>query len=251
MIKNWDEFINKKEICGENKKLKENILNEQHKEKEKLTNNFYYLTFYIVNLHTDSYIERIYEGINKEDAYYYAKKAKPLTKYYNTIVEICSYTNKYIYVNNYEDVDNYPINNYYDDPKYYKLIEDNEDNKSCEYYTIDGSEKSAEKLMNDVLEWLYKEYGRRKSKYASIYLDEDKTIKLQIRVADHSENPLNKGRYTLSDYYLSIVIANKNETKNRYHSKTELYYTGDDTLDDIKNDVINYIENLKYKENLI
>jgi len=66
---------------------------------------------------------------------------------------------------------------------------------------------------------------------------------MQIRVKDHSENPANKQRST-ADHFLSIVIANKNETRQRFHSSTELYFDGDDTIDYVKDEVFNYIQDI-------
>jgi hypothetical protein len=136
-------------------------------------------------------------------------------------------------------------------------IEDGEivDSIPMDSFDLGTRETSSENLDYEVRNWLNSEYGRDKySSYDNIILGEDKNekdITLQIRVKDHSENPRNKGVYSLADYYLSIVIANKNETAERFNSSTELYFTGDNNLEDVKEEVSNYIQNIINDSNIV
>jgi predicted GNAT family acetyltransferase len=78
--------------------------------------------------------------------------------------------------------------------------------------------------------------------------NEDYINDLQIRIADHSQNPKNNR----NDYTLSFVIANNNPTENKFYPFGEEYYYDDNSdIEDIKEQIRGIIddkiENIKEK----
>lgn len=212
------------------------------------------LTFYNVILSSDTNTEELYSGYDKKEAESIAKNVDSSdnsSKYSNSAVIIQKREDEYVFAGNAKDnetEEDYPLEDESSrEDKWVKTSKEDEF-EIIDDFTVEGSEKNAEDLRNDVFDYFNKEYGRDKySSYDSINLGEDKdgnTIDLQIRIKNHSENPRNKGVYTSADNYLSIVVANKDETAERFHSSTELYFTGDDNLDDIKEQVFNYIQDI-------
>jgi hypothetical protein len=111
--------------------------------------------------------------------------------------------------------------------------EENED-YLLEHKSLGKREETAEGLMYAIQKHLNAYYGRRKESYAEIRVRDNNNIEIgsiQVRVKDHTENPKNiKSWY---DYHLSIVVANIDETKNRFHTRysdtnRQLIFSGDD-----------------------
>lgn len=125
-----------------------------------------------------------------------------------------------------------------------------------ENYSI--NEKS-ENLLSSVEDWFKDEYSSNDWKYHIInvdYIDEDgdeETKTIQVRISDHTENINNIDRHGRPDYHISIVISNYDVTKDRFWSNDferrnkeyELKYNSDDNIEDIKNDIIELIDQIK------
>lgn len=209
----------------------------------------YSIPYYNVTLETDTNTEQLYDGYDLDDAKLAADNAENSQKYNTASALIQTRNDEFVFADaTGESPENYPVDDdYYRENKYIKTSKENEFEIIDSLY-LEPSEKSAEDLDYEVRQWMEKEYGRNYAgSYESINLGEDKDgrdITLQIRIKNHSENPANKGSYSLADHYLSIVIANKDETAQRFHSSTELYFTGDNTLDDVKEQVSSYIQDI-------
>jgi len=95
--------------------------------------------------------------------------------------------------------------------------------------TISPANEQSDTLLMDVSIYFSDLYGG--IKYHTIELG-DKFV--QLRLADHSENLLNIDRYGAHDYYLSVVIADKNYTSpqhlDRRSNEKEIYFTSEDSF---------------------
>ena len=122
-------------------------------------------------------------------------------------------TLKYKFVGEIEEDEN--IEDYTDerslkDKTLWKIIEEG-DEQTIEVESIERVNKKADELLSEVVN----HFGR---KYNTIYLDEDETISLKLRIADHSGKWKNKGD---DNYFLSIVISDKNPTEDFYKNSAE------------------------------
>ena len=95
--------------------------------------------------------------------------------------------------------------------------------------TISPANEQSDTLLMDVSIYFSDLYGG--IKYHTLELG-DKFV--QLRLADHSENLLNIDRYGAHDYYLSVVIADKNYTSpqhlDRRSNEKEIYFTSEDSF---------------------
>jgi len=95
--------------------------------------------------------------------------------------------------------------------------------------TISPANEQSDALLMDVSIHFSDLYGG--IKYHTIELG-DKFV--QLRLSDHSENLLNIDRYGAHDYYLSVVIADKNYTSpqhlDRRTNEKEIYFTSEDSF---------------------
>jgi hypothetical protein len=95
--------------------------------------------------------------------------------------------------------------------------------------TISPANEQSDTLLMDVSIYFSDLYGG--IKYHTLELG-DKFV--QLRLADHSENLLNIDRYGSHDYYLSVVIADKNYTSpqhlDRRSNEKEIYFTSEDSF---------------------
>ena len=160
-------------------------------------------------------------------------------------------------INKYEFIGDDTLNaeDYIDDLEntdYWNLIdEDIEDIDSDSVFAIN---KSTDEMIDEIREFIKQEYnigGRYAEKYMRINIydeNEDYINDLQIRIADHSQNPKNNR----NDYTLSFVIANNNPTENKFYPFGEEYYYDDNSdIEDIKEQIRGIIddkiENIKEK----
>ena len=110
---------------------------------------------------------------------------------------------------------------------------------------FNSREKTSDELLNQVYlnlhtdiikSYTYNDVGytistpsRGKYRHITVYFnDTEKTIIL--RISDHSYNPRNNDGMT---DFISVEIANKNETVGRFHGIHGLQFDGDDTYDDV------------------
>jgi GNAT superfamily N-acetyltransferase len=147
-----------------------------------------------------------YNKINNSDFERY-ENSKGLVK------TLSEKTLKYKFVAEIDEDDN--IDDYTDtitlkNKTFWEIIDDGEWN-DLESDSVERINEKADKLLSEV----YNYYGR---KYNTIYLDEDETISLKLRIADHSGKWKNKGS---EDYFLSIVISDKNPTEDFYINSSE------------------------------
>lgn len=106
-----------------------------------------------------------------------------------------------------ETIEDFPIGEYYDNENIYKI--NSEGNwENLDIKTLAPINKKSDEVLSEV----QSHYG---GKYSTINLDEEGNHQLKLRIADHSGKHKNKG---YEDYFLSIVIAEKNATK---HFKTQ------------------------------
>jgi len=171
------------------------------------------LTTYFITADSETDSNIIYNGFDFEDA---KKEFKNADYDFNSggIIIFNKKTDKYKFVGDLEngeyEISDFPLDEYYKDKNYYKLIEEG-DFDSIDYKNIEPINKKADELLTKV----YNHFGK---KYNIIWLDKDETISLNLRIADHSGKWKNKDS---NDYFLSIVISDKNPTEKFYKSSPE------------------------------
>lgn len=127
-----------------------------------------------------------------------------------------------------------------------------------DYKSFGGSEKTADELRDDfesrVWDDIHKSEietgngkfiihiptnhwrgGKQTGKYTDIdikTLDGKDVERITIRIADHSYNPANNSSRGQSDF-ISVNIANENQTKERFHGSKNLDFDGDATYEEI------------------
>ena len=184
-----------------------------------------------------------YNKINNSDFERY-ENSKGLVK------TLSEKTLKYKFVAEIDEDDN--IDDYTDtitlkNEKIWQIIDDGEWN-DLEADSVERVNEKADKLLSEV----YNYYGR---KYNTIYLDEDETISLKLRIADHSGKWKNKGS---EDYFLSIVISDKNPTEDFYMNSSEglnreqeEVFNSENTFEEIIEFINEKIEYYKEKSNIL
>ncbi len=110
----------------------------------------------------------------------------------------------------YETIEDYPVEDFYHDPNVYKLIKEG-DWQDVEVRDLKAINAKTDEILSDV----QSHYG---GKYTDVQLDKEGYKFLKLRIADHSGKWKNKG---FVDYFLSIVIAEKDPTDNFYKQGPE------------------------------
>lgn len=91
-------------------------------------------------------------------------------------------------------------------------------------YEIEGEEV--------IIDWSdcgYKKYSR-----INIYDNEEEPIGyIQLRISNHSYNPRNNDESARSGDFISLVVTNKDETKDVFHGKYNLNFDGYDSIEDV------------------
>lgn len=119
---------------------------------------------------------------------------------------------QYRFIANLEEgeyIEDYTEDDYLKDDKYWEVIVES-DWEQLEADAVAPVNEKADELLSDV-QGHFHAYGG----YKTIYLDEDETVSLKLRIKDHSGKHKNKG---IEDYFLSIVVSDQNPTK---HFKTQ------------------------------
>jgi hypothetical protein len=171
--------------------------------------------------------------------------------------------NKYKFIGDLEDgyyeLSDFPIEDYYNDKDYYKIIENGEFEHIDSKDVADINNESDD-LLHDVESYYQKTYGNWK--YNKITVDNGKDENdddykeygcIQLRITNHSENVNNNDKFGRCDYYISIVIANKNPTKEKFltsmyerrRNEIELTFNSDNSFDEIINEINSEIGNGK------
>lgn len=161
----------------------------------------------------------------------------------------------------FESINDFPISEYFEDNYYYEKIDDDSDIQEIKSEVIDKVNESSEKLLSDVEDYFHTKYG--KWKYNTIIVDNGKDErndedyveygKIQLRIADHSENVLNIDKYGSHDFYLSVVVANKNATSKKFgasmyerrSNEKEIYFDGSNELEEVISEIETEIEEAK------
>lgn len=117
-------------------------------------------------------------------------------------------TRTYEFVNTSETQEDYPLEDYYEEPEYYKAAEEPEF-EELKNRGLKRINAEADEVLHDVQRH-FNCYGG----YKTIDLDEEGTHQLKLRIKNHSGKWKNKGS---EEYFLSIVISDKDPTE---HFKT-------------------------------
>lgn len=222
------------------------------------------LDLYQVTLNFEDDIETIYVGNDKKKAYDKYENFNPKTdietKYQDRndiflILQKSTQTYKFVYdLDEDESVEDYPLEDYFDEDYYWKLIDEG-DWEDIETKDILAVNKKSDNLLKEVEEYYKKKYG--KYKYNTINIeDSEETYRgcIQLRVANHSENVGNIDRFGNCNYYISVVIADYDATKEKFEkgrrsNEIELYFDTDSKLDEVINEVDSQIA--EFRENIL
>jgi hypothetical protein len=249
------------------KNLIKRILKEEISEKYKDSLNvdeIFQHTIYFVTGETDDYSNEIYSGsdYNKALLEFNSADISDVSDY-GGFISFRKITNTYKFVGDLEDgyyeISDFPIEDYYNDTDYYQLINEGE----IEYVDsrdIDPINKQSDDLLLDVSNYYKKMYGNWK--YNTIIVDNGKDKYdddyeeygcIQLRITNHSENTKNIDKFGDCDYYISVVIADKDYTKGKFlvsmyerrSNEIELNFDSDNTFDEIVSEINENIENGK------
>ena len=153
-----------------------------------------------------------------------------------------------------ESIEDYPLDDFYDDESVYELIDDFE-RDNLQVRTIQPVNHDSDELLQEVERWVYDKYGKIKYNDIDVYAEdeEDSIGCIQLRVSNHTENIRNIDRFGNCDYYISVVISNSDPTEDRFWSnrferrsnEVELKFDGDNNLDEVISEIEYAIEDGK------
>jgi len=203
---------------------------------------------YRVMFETSKYNEIIYEGIDKTKAIKSFEGFDDIPDYWDNNMHLVVESYIHYYKFTEDDMNDFPIDDYYNDDSVYKLINIGE-GEIIHSRKIHPKNKDSDMLLDDIQDYFKNLYGNRK--YNKIMVG-GKCI--QLRIADHTENIMNVDRHGDCDYYISVVIANLDKTIGRFgvqnkmerrRNEYELRYNSMDDFDDIIMEISNLIDSLK------
>ena len=190
------------------------------------------LIIYFVEIHDDNNIIVLYHGTDKSYAKSIFKNCDSSDLYdsmiYNCYCLFSKILNQYEWLGDIDDeIEDYPINEYYNDSNYYKLIKegehediDHKDIKSSYEQDEEDNIENFETLKSDITKYLisisseHKNAGFLNSTFYSLipYLDGF----IQVRIADHFFNlsNINLGRHVIWNFYEGTTIPT--EYRNIY-----------------------------------
>lgn len=223
------------------------------------------LTIYSVTTETDNDTTFLYNGTDYERAKLEFDSAN-VSDFDNDnggFVLFRKQTSKYKFIGDLEDgyeISDFPIEDYYNDKEYYELIDEGE-YEDLENKDVKHINSSSDSILSDIDNYYQKKYG--KYKYNKIVVDNGKDEHdddykeygcIQLRVSDHSENVNNNDKFGKCDYYISVVIADKNKTKSKFltsmyerrSNEIELSFNSDNNVDEIISSIEEEIEKAKY-----
>lgn len=220
------------------------------------------LIIYSVTFHTSDSSDNVYYGTDANRAKLeYESNPNIPERWLNRTdmsIQLQSQTNQYRFIHeldvDFESIEDYPIDEYYDDSSVYELVQEG-DWEDIDYRKIDAANSKSDELLQDVEHYYKQEYGRYKYNTINVY-DEDETYQgcIQLRIANHTENIHNVDRFGSCDYYISVVIANYDATKQRFgmsnaferrRNERELVFGEDDNFDGVIEEIDNLIEEFK------
>lgn len=224
--------------------------------------NIFPLTLYSVTFHTSDSSDNEYFGIDADRAKleYESNPDIPERMLNRTdmSIQLQSQTNQYRFIHEldpeYESIEDYPIDEYYDDSSVYELVHEG-DWEEIAYRQIDAANSKSDELLSDVEHYYKQEYGSYKYNTINVY-DERENYKgcIQLRIANHTENIHNVDRFGQCNYHISVVISNYDATKQRFgmanaferrRNERELVFNEDDNFDGVIESINELIEEFK------
>jgi hypothetical protein len=234
--------------------------------------NLFELVTYTVTIDTNSTSDEEYSGFDEEKAIRVfnglgANDLPTNSINYGGFCSLYKKVDKYKFVYELdkeydEEISDYPIVEYYDNKNYYKLVEEGE-NEIIEHRDIAGANDKSNNLLDEITNYYHDEYGKFKYNTIQVYADsdieQDEPIGcIQLRIADHTENINNVDRFGRCDFYISVVVADNDVTRNRFgmsnsfdrrSNEVEILVksidTFDDAIDRIQEEIVNAIEYVK------
>lgn len=222
------------------------------------------LTFYLVTFHTSDSADNVYEGTDADRARLEFESDLHVPERWlnrtDMSIELQSKTNKYRFIHkldiDFETIEDYPIEEYYDDPSVYKLVQEGEW-EIIDYRTIDAANAKSDELLQEVERYYKQKYGNYKYNTINVY-DENEEYRgcIQLRISNHTENIRNVDRFGSCDYHISVVIANYDATKKKFgmtngferkRNERELIFDEDDNFDNVIEKIDNLIEEFRQK----
>lgn len=227
-------------------------------------NNIFELTFYSVTFHTSDSSDSEYYGTDGDRAELIFESNPDIPERMlnrsDLSIELSKMTNQYKFVHEldseYETIQDWPIEEYYKDDSVYKLVHEG-DWEEIAHRKIEPVNLISDELLNDVEHYYKSEYGRYKYNTINVYDEEEIYYGcIQLRIANHTENINNINRFGQCNYYISVVVANHDATKQRFgmsnaferrRNEFELVFGEDDNLADVINEINSLIEDCKEK----
>ena len=234
--------------------------------------NLFELITYTVTIDTNSTTDEEYSGFDEEKAIKVfnglgANDLPTNSINYGGFCSLYKKVDKYKFVYELdkeydEEISDYPIEEYYDDKNYYKLVEEGE-NEIIEHRDIAGANDESNNLLDEITGYYHDKYGNFKYNTIQVYADsdieQDEPIGcIQLRIADHTENINNVDRFGRCDFYISVVVADNDVTRNRFgmsnsfdrrSNEVEILVNSRDTFNDaidrIQEEIVNAIEYVK------
>lgn len=220
------------------------------------------LTTYFVTFHTPDSSDNILITHNYEDALHefedYDHRYLPdnMKNSIGMSITLDRKTDNYQFTYDEEEMEDYPIEDYFEDEELYSLISDG-DVENIVHREIHPINKKTEILLNKVEIYFKNRYGNYKYNIINVLDDEEDIIgTIKLRISDHSENINNVDRYGREDYHISVVISDYDSTEKRFgfsnamerrRNEFELKFTSEDMLDDILSQIEELIEECENK----
>jgi predicted RNA methylase len=195
-----------------------------------MDNTYFQFTTYLVNSHTDTSSEPIYSGTDYELALrkFNSADIDDIGSDYGGFIVFEKRVDKYEFVGDLEngeyEISDFPIEDYYDNEDFYILKEEGEF-ETIDQKDIEPINKKSDILLYSIQRHYQQVYGRIKYNEIIVSNGKDETDDdyenygcIQLRIADHSENITNIDKFGECDYYISIVIADKDKTQGAFLS---------------------------------
>jgi len=211
------------------------------------------IMIYYVKFETSFNSEILYKGIDKAKAMKVFDGFDDVPKHWddNMYLVMEGVVSHYKFIED-DDIEYYPIDDYYNDNSIYKLIS-TEEPITINRHKVNPPNKDSDEVLDAVQDYFQNKYGKRK--YNRIMIG-DKCINL--RIADHTENIMNIDKYGDCEYHISVVISNLDKTIGKYwiqnkmdrrKNEYELKFNSGDKIGDIIMEINNLINFLKTTQN--
>lgn len=246
-------------------KILRQIIKEQSKE-----DNLAYLDMYYVNFDTYDSRDEIYSGTDKKQAYleFESFDDVPENKKNQTtkvVLELDRFVYKFEPNDTQDTMEDYPVEDYYDDSTLYKLISEPEEREQLEQREIPPANEKTDDLIFDLERYFDKKVKNSKetdniqfervspSYYKIVVYDK---VCITLRIKDHTENIYNVDRFSTCDYHISVVVADYDATEKKFghtnkmertSKELEFRFTSDDNLKEIVNKIENSIKEIVVK----